>query len=179
MKNKIGSSTTNKQPIMNIEHTLYDILRANILPENPTTLQIDILFDIIRNVNQIDIINMIQDIQVSITQQQRPRVRTRQLRIQQQQQPTYITKTMSLKKSLIEQEEECAICQDVHKKIETTMIKDCSHCFGTECLQRWTDICWTRDKKRASCPSCRTEMKDCVTYRARKTPTKKNKYIPV
>jgi hypothetical protein len=158
--------------------TLFEVLRRYVLSDNPTGLQTDILFDVIRNINQGTVVNIFRDMQVSLLQHHEPNYRTRpRTRILRgepiqpiQRQPKYNIKIVSLKKSLIEQEEECAICQDTHKKIEMTTVKDCNHCFGTNCLKNWTDICWTRDKKRASCPSCRKEMNDCVTYRARKTP---------
>lgn len=81
--------------------------------------------------------------------------------------PIYKVKSVALNKAQAETHKECAICQDNHNYSDTTQINSCKHLFGTQCVQNWMEICWTRDNKRATCPSCRIEIFATTEYRAR------------
>jgi hypothetical protein len=169
---------------------LYEILSDSMFQGHPNEQQMDILFDIIRNVDYAHIPNLIHDIQTTRTPNIHAafRPRTRALRPQQQQQqqqqipreepqritrPTYKTKEVAVSNTVANAQTECAICQEMHVKTDMTCLSACNHSFGNECIKIWMDMCWTRDRKRATCPSCRVEVHDTVRYRVRALPKKK------
>ena len=195
---------TKRQTIINIQKNmaqqrydhivLYEILSDSMFQGRPTEQQMDILFDIIRNVDYAHIPNLIHDIQTTRTPNIHAafRPRTRALRPQQQQQqqqippeepqritrPKYRTKEVAVSNKTANERMECAICQEMHGKTEITCLSACNHSFGNDCINIWMDMCWTRDRKRATCPSCRVEVHDTVRYRVRALPKKKQEQAP-
>jgi hypothetical protein len=121
-----------------------------------------LMYDIQRRINEITELQP-QPPQPQPPQTPRPQVHRRIT------QPTYKEKTTALCKKQAEIQEECAICQETHAKTTTTVLETCNHSFGTQCIQQWMNICWTRDNKRATCPSCRVEIYKITKYRPRAT----------
>ena len=130
-----------------------------------------LMYDIQRRINEIAELQPLPQPQTppqlqTPPQPQTPRTPQIHRRITQ---PTYKEKSTALCKKQAEIQEECAICQETHAKTTTTVLETCNHSFGTQCIQQWMDICWTRDNKRATCPSCRVEIYKITKYRPRAT----------
>ena len=177
---------------------LYSALSMSLFGGEPTELQRDIMLDIIQNIEDRAVVSYANTVQNTATREERraaigPLMYDIQRRINeitelqpqppQPQppqtprpqvhrritQPTYKEKTTALCKKQAEIQEECAICQETHAKTTTTVLETCNHSFGTQCIQQWMNICWTRDNKRATCPSCRVEIYKITKYRPRAT----------
>jgi len=71
-------------------------------------------------------------------------------------------------------EDECGICREQHKKVDTETC-NCSHNFGKECFTEWRKKCVVTQKP-VTCPICRTETTTLQGYRSR-TYTKKTKPV--
>lgn len=177
---------------------LYSALSMSLFGGEPTELQRDIMLDIIQNIEDRAVVSYANTVQNTATREElraaigplmydiqrrineitelqpqppqpqppqtpRPQVHRRIT------QPTYKEKTTALCKKQAEIQEECAICQETHAKTTTTVLETCNHSFGTQCIQQWMNICWTRDNKRATCPSCRVEIYKITKYRPRAT----------
>ena len=123
-----------------------------------------LMYDIQRRINEITDLQPQAPPQV---QPQAPAITRRHEPHRRVTKPNYREKTTALCKKQAEIQEECAICQETHSNAESTVVETCKHRFGTQCIQRWMDICWTRDNKRATCPSCRIEIFEMTKYRPR------------
>jgi len=157
---------------------------------HPSESQSLFLMDIIRNTQQINLEHLLYDIQITnnltIHQAYRPRTRHRNTQPPEREpvpvvhtppprttRPVYKEKVVTLYKKQSSEQEECSICQETHCKLDTTTMDTCKHTFGTQCISHWMDICWTRDRKRANCPSCRVDIYNVTKYRERATPVQK------
>jgi len=176
---------------------LYSALSMSLFGGEPTELQRDIMLDIIQNIEDRAVVSYANTVQNTATREERraaigplmydiqrrineitelqphpqtPRTPRPQPQVHRRiTQPTYKEKTTALCKKQAVIQEECAICQETHAKTTTTVLETCNHSFGTQCIQQWMDICWTRDNKRATCPSCRVEIYKIIKYRPRAT----------
>jgi len=63
--------------------------------------------------------------------------------------------------------EDCAICMESHKKIDS-MTTNCGHEFGQKCLQKWMNSSLLK-----SCPICRTYCSLVTAYRPRAVPKRR------
>lgn len=85
--------------------------------------------------------------------------------------PMYKSKV--IKKKDLEQslDHVCGICLETHKKQESVLC-NCTHEFGHECLKTWTETC-QRNRQNTNCPTCRQSLTLVTSFRARAAPRKK------
>jgi hypothetical protein len=57
--------------------------------------------------------------------------------------------------------DDCAICLDVHNKIDT-VTTECGHSFGKDCFKQWM-----KSNGNKTCPSCRNKCKCLTSYKVR------------
>lgn len=172
----------------------YQILTDSLFQGNVSEFQSSILLDIIRNTDMVNLERLSYDINTTIDmrlQQTTTRMppRTRGAFVQPTQpttqqpatpnprytKPTYKEKVVAITKKQATTQEECPICQESHPRLNTLMADTCKHTFGTQCISHWMDICWTRDKKRATCPTCRVDIYSVTKYKERAAPKNKPK----
>lgn len=178
----------------------YQLLSESLFQGQPNETQTLILMDIIRNTQQVNLEYLTYDLQLTsnlpIHQAYRPRTRGNRVVIRPEPEPvftpppritkpTYKEKNIKLYKKDAASQIECPICQDTHSKVDTTTSDSCKHTFGSQCINHWMDICWTRDRKRANCPSCRLDIYEVIKYSerarpvAKERPTKKKTETPI
>ena len=85
--------------------------------------------------------------------------------------PMYKSKVIKKKDLAQSMDQVCGICLEHHTKQESVLC-NCTHEFGQECLKTWTDTC-QRNRQNTNCPTCRQSLTLITSFRARAAPRKK------
>lgn len=121
---------------------------------------------------KIELINYINE-NVRIERNRLTSLREQQMREKRERKKQIKNKIIALKKVEIirDMTDCCGICLNKHKKIES-IICSCSHEFGKECFQEWTNSC-NRNNKKVNCPTCRSDISGITSFRERNNTKKK------